>query len=637
MPALSIRQTVPLMILVPLLTYVALTGWFAASNGRQTVDELSGLNSRTLNAQIKERLKDYLETPVLLNQLNTDAIRLGELNLQNLDGLSRQFLAEMRLLNKIDGIELGFAQTGAVRSVQRLEDQTLVIAVADASTRFTKIYYATDLSGKRGKIVKVSPNYDARKRPWYREAITANKLTWTQPFRKFSNKKLLQICLVQPIYAQNSQKILGVLSVQFLQANIGKFLQTLKVGKSGKTFIINRAGDLIASSTLEPLFKENGEDVQLIPAIHAQDPLIRETAQQIQTQYPDVTQIPDETLLKFPVQGDLQLAQIDRYNNKFGLDWRVITVVPQKDFTSGIEATTQQSFLLGLSALGLSVVLGILATRWLVRPILTLSNAAMQVGKSEFDPESLVPLTQRSDEIGQLAQVFQETFEVVHDREQSLHTRVRELTDETDKLKKLETANRMGGTANLRDLLQRSQHLRLQVSQQTLQLPDLLRNLSFFSQCSDDELQSLMALGHEERLAASEVVCRENEQEDDFYIVLVGRVEVYLEKFNLSLNTLSAGNFFGEISLLLGTPRTATVRTLDPSILFVVDRGGFQRLYQKYPALALQIDRKVQERQAALKKSKTELEAMNLSEDESALPQNFLLWSRQRLKTMFGM
>jgi CRP-like cAMP-binding protein/methyl-accepting chemotaxis protein len=637
MPALSIRQTVPLMILVPLLTYVALTGWFAASNGRLTVDELSSLNSRTLNSQIKERLKDYLETPVLLNQLNTDAIRLGELNLQNLDAVSRQFLAEMRLLNKIDGIELGFAQTGAVRSVQRLEDQTLVIAVADASTRFNKIYYATDLSGKLGKIVNVSPNYDARQRPWYREAITANKLTWTKPFRKFSNKKLLQICLVQPIYAQNSQKILGVLSVQFLQANIGKFLQTLKVGKSGKTFIINRAGDLIASSTLEPLFKENGEEVKLIPAIHAQDPLIRETAQQIQTQYPDVTQIPDETLLKFPVKGDLQLAQIDRYNNKFGLDWRVITVVPQKDFTSGIEATTQQSFLLGLSALGVSVVLGILATRWLVRPILTLSNAAMQVGKSEFDPESLVPLTQRSDEIGQLAQVFQETFEVVHDREQSLHTRVQELTDETDKLKKLETANRMGGTANLRDLLQRSQHLRLQVSQQTLKLPDLLRNIPFFSLASEDELQSLIALGHEERLVARDVICRENEQEDYFYMVLAGRVEVYLEKFNLSLSTLNTGSFFGEIALLLGTPRTATVRTLEPSILFVTDREGFQALYQKYPELALQIDRKVQERQIALKKSKAELEAMNLPGDESALTQNFLLWSRQRLKTMFGM
>jgi CRP-like cAMP-binding protein/methyl-accepting chemotaxis protein len=637
MPALSIRQTVPLMILVPLLTYVALTGWFAASNGRQTVDELSSLNSRTLNAQIKERLKDYLETPVLLNQLNTEAIRLGELNLQNLDAVSRQFLAEMRLLNKIDGIELGFAQTGAVRSVQRLEDQTLVIAVADASTRFNKIYYATDLSGKLGKIVRVSPNYDARTRPWYREAITANKLIWTKPFSKFSNKKLLQICLAQPIYAQNSRKLLGVLSVQFLQANIGKFLQALKVGKSGKTFIINRAGDLIASSTLEPLFKENGEDVQLIPAIHAQDPLIRETAQQIRTQYPDITQIPDETLLKFSVEGDLQLAQIDRYKNKFGLDWRVITVVPQKDFTSGIEATKRQSFLLGLSALGVSVVLGILATRWLVRPILTLSNAAMQVGQSEFDPDSLVLLTQRSDEIGQLAQVFQETFEVIHDREQSLHTRVRELTDETDKLKKLETANRISGTANLRDLLQRSQHLRLQVSQQTLQFPDLLRNLPFFNPCSDDELQSLMALGHEERLAAKDVVCRENEQEENFYIVLAGKVEVYLEKFNLSLNTLSAGSFFGEISLLLGTSRTATVRTLDPSILFVVNREGFQRLYQQYPVLAQQIDRKVQERQAALKKSKIELDAMNFSDDESALPQNFLLWSRQRLKTIFGM
>jgi CRP-like cAMP-binding protein/HAMP domain-containing protein len=625
------------MILVPLLTYVGLMGWLAAANGHRTVDELSSLNSRTLNAQIKERLKDHLETPMLLQRFNAEAIDFGQVNLQNLDVLRRQFLTEMRLLKEIDGIEFGFAETGAVQGVERLEDQSLVIAIADASTGFAKIRYATDPSGKLGKIVRVSPNYDARQRPWYRQAIRANRLTWTKPLSKFSNKKLLQICLVQPIYAQNSRKVVGVLSVQFLQVNISKFLQTLKVGKSGKIFIVNRAGKLVATSTVEPLFQEKGDEVELIPAIQAQDSLIRATAQHLHTQYPDFQLMPDETLLKFPVQGDLQLAQIARYKNKLGLDWRVITVVPQKDFAAGIEATKQQSILLGLSVLGVSVILGILATRWLVRPILRLSTAAMQMGNSEFDPASLAPLTQRSDEIGQLAQVFQQSFAVVHDREESLHTRVQELTEETTKLKQLETANRMGGTAHLRDLLGRSQHLRLQVAQRTLQLPDLLRQLSFFGLANEEELSSLLALGNEQRLAAGEVICRENEPEDHFYILLAGQVAVSLEQFNLSLDTLTAGHFFGEIALLLKTPRTATVRTVEPSILFVSDRSEFQTLYRQYPDLAMQIDRKVQERLEALKKAKAELEAMNLVGDESALTQNLKLWSRRRLKALFGM
>ncbi|NJR54594.1 MAG: cyclic nucleotide-binding domain-containing protein [Acaryochloris sp. CRU_2_0] len=604
MPTLSIRQTVPLMILVPLLAYGGLTGWLAVANGHRTVDELSSLNSRTLNAQIKERLKDHLETPMLLQRFNAEAMSLGQVNLQNLEGLRRQFLTEMRLLKEIDGIELGFAETGSVQGVERLEGQSLVIAISDASTGFAKIRYATDPSGKLGKVVRVSPNYDARQRPWYRQAIRANRLTWTKPFSKFSDKKLLQICLVQPIYAQNSQKIVGVLSVQFLQANISKFLQTLKVGKSGKIFIVNRAGELVATSTVELLFKEKGAEVKLIPAIQSQDSLIRATAQHLQTQYPGFKQMPDEMLLKFPVQGDLHLAQITRYQNKFGLDWRVITVVPQKDFTAGVEATKQQSVLMGLSALGVSVILGILATRWLVRPILKLSRAAMQMGNSEFDPASLAPLTQRSDEIGQLAQVFQQSFAVVHDREQSLHTRVQELTEETTKLKHLETANRMGGTAHLRGLLARSQHLRLQVSQRTLQLPDLLRTLPFFSLANEAELSSLLALGQEQRLAPGEVICRENEPEDHFYILLAGQVAVSLEQFNLSLDTLTAGHFFGEIALLLETPRTATVKTVEPSILFVSDRRGFQTLYHQYPDLAVQIDQKVQERLDALKKLK---------------------------------
>jgi hypothetical protein len=51
----------------------------------------------------------------------------------------------------------------------------------------------------------------------------------------------------------------------------------------------------------------------------------------------------------------------------------------------------------------------------------------------------------------------------------------------------------------------------------------------------------------------------------------------------------------------------------------------------------VQIDQKVQERLDALKKAKAELEAMNLASDESALTQNLLLWSRRRLKALFGM
>ncbi|WP_404786858.1 cache domain-containing protein [Altericista sp. CCNU0014] len=637
MAALSIRTTVPLMILVPLLTYVGLTGWMAVSNGRRTVDELSSLNSRTLNEQIKERLKDYLETPVLVSQLNANAIRLGELDVQNLDGLSRQFLAEMRLLDKIDGIEFGFAQTGAVRSAVRLEDRSLAIAIADSSTRFAKVYYATDKTGKRGRTILTTPNYDARQRPWYRKAVETNRLSWTKPFSKFSNPKLLQISLVQPIYTQNSRKLLGVLSVQFLPSNISQFLQTLKVGKSGKTFIINRAGELVATSTRETLFKDAGEEVQLIPAIRSQDPLIRETVRQLETSYPEFAKIPPEMLLKFPLEGELQLAQIARYNNEFGLDWRVITVVPQKDFTQGLEATTHQSILLGLSAFGVSVLVGLLATRWLVRPLLALSNAAQQIGNSEFDAASLTPLMRRSDEIGQLVGVFQEMFAVVHEREQALNTRVRELTDETDRLKRIETANRLSGASSLRELLQRSQHLRLQAEQVHLNLAELMRDLPFFKGLNPDELQALVALGQEQRLAAREVICRENEQENRFYIVLAGRVEVYLDQYNLSLSTLAAGSFFGEIALLLKSPRTASVRTLDPTILFVTDVAGFQTLCERYPELASQIDRKVRERQAALETSKSELQSMGLPGEDAALPQNFLIWSRKRLKTLLGM
>ena len=159
-------------------------------------------------------------------------------------------------------------------------------------------------------------------------------------------------------------------------------------------------------------------------------------------------------------------------------------------------------------------------------------------------------------------------------------------------------------------------------------LRDLLRRVTYFEQCTDLELRQLIEYGYRQLFPAEQVVCKENDPGDSFYIILSGTVEVLSQKADKYIATLHEGEFFGEISLLLGTPRTATVKTREDAILFVVERHDLQKLLIEQPNLADQIAQKLSERQQALRD-------LGLLDDES-LEQTPFLKIRKRIQVLFG-
>jgi potassium efflux system protein len=159
-------------------------------------------------------------------------------------------------------------------------------------------------------------------------------------------------------------------------------------------------------------------------------------------------------------------------------------------------------------------------------------------------------------------------------------------------------------------------------------LRDLLRRVTYFEQCTDLELRQLIEYGYRQLFSAGQIVCKENDPGDSFYIILSGNVEVLSQKANKYIATLHEGEFFGEISLLLGTPRTATVKTSEDAILFVVERHDLQKLLIEQPNLADQIAQKLSERQQALRD-------LGLLDGDS-LEQTPFLKIRKRIQVLFG-
>lgn len=166
-------------------------------------------------------------------------------------------------------------------------------------------------------------------------------------------------------------------------------------------------------------------------------------------------------------------------------------------------------------------------------------------------------------------------------------------------------------------------------------LSNLLREVKYFEHLTDLELRQLIEVGYRQRLRPQEFLFRENDAGDAFYMILSGSVEVFVEAIDKHLRNLGSGTFFGELSLMLGIPRTASVRALEETILFAINKEGFQKVLTERPDLYEQIIQEIAKHKEELSERQQELREMQLV-DASEDDESPVEWVRKRLKNLFS-
>ncbi|UBF30462.1 DUF3365 domain-containing protein (plasmid) [Kovacikia minuta CCNUW1] len=344
-------------------------------------------------------------------------------------------------------------------------------------------------------------------------------------------------------------------------------------------------------------------------------------------------------------------SQIATYGADHGFGWRLNQIVAvQTVYVKGEEVfqsyNQQLSLMIGLFAAIFAVVILVINTllnRMVVQPITPMARLTQKISHDQYNAASieeadlrkLAKVAKRSDELGQLAALFRQMTSALSDREHSTQQLMQQLRRESDSAKKAMAATRFNGGVDVAALIQRSRRSRLQSELPPQPLNELLRQISYFQTFSAAEIEKLVSSGYQTQFVTGEIVCHEDEPGDSFYIILSGSVEVYIEKLQKELRTLSAGSFFGELSLLLGIPRTATVRTLEPTTLFVVDQARFQPLLQNNQQLADGIAQALNDRKTELEQRKDLLRKHGLLDDEKTFSQHPMIWIRDRLKKVF--
>lgn len=120
----------------------------------------------------------------------------------------------------------------------------------------------------------------------------------------------------------------------------------------------------------------------------------------------------------------------------------------------------------------------------------------------------------------------------------------------------------------------------------------MIENIPLFAGLSAGDLKAISAHAVTKSYAKNTVIINEGDVSDSLYVILSGRVKVFLsdeEGKEVILNTQGAGDYFGELALIDEEPRSASVMTLDDSKLSIVSKRDFEGCLVSHPQIALRV------------------------------------------------
>ncbi len=116
-----------------------------------------------------------------------------------------------------------------------------------------------------------------------------------------------------------------------------------------------------------------------------------------------------------------------------------------------------------------------------------------------------------------------------------------------------------------------------------------LRRIGLLSTLSPARLREVERLARETDVAAGQSVFGKRESADAMFVVLSGRIKIFADSAGRKKKTfayLTAGDFFGEMSLIDDSPRSASAQAVEDSRLLVLRKRDFNRLLARDPSIA---------------------------------------------------
>lgn len=479
--SLSLRPLLIVPFVAQIFLAVGLTGYLSFRNGQQSVNEVASQLRREIVARIQERLSIYLATPHSINQINADAVRYGTLDLSNYNLMMSHFWQQIQAFELMSLIYVGNEQGEYIGAGR--EGGTITVDLVNESTGGYYHAYLPDAQGYPAQLSNtLSRPYDPRRRPWYIATVENQSPIWSPIYTYFS-PPALGITATRPLYSDTGE-LLAIFATDLSLSTISQFLSTLKVGKTGQSFILERSGILVATSTANPPYRLNEKgEAEPITGDRSTNPVTQATTRYLYEHFGSLEQIQQPQQLAFKFNQERLFLEVSPISDRYGINWLVIVAIPEADFMEQIHANARTTIGLCLLTLGVATVAGIAIARRVIRPVTQLNQAVSAIAQGDLERRVSVTGIDELETLGQsfnqMAIQLQTSFSALEEVNRELENRVEERTTELRLAnQEISSLNEQLKEENVRmsaelDVARKIQQMILPKEQELTAIPDL--------------------------------------------------------------------------------------------------------------------------------------------------------------------
>lgn len=451
-PFLTLRQAliVPFVLLTSLS--ISITGYFTWKYTQESILELGTQLSQKSAADAEEKINQMLEHSYRTNLIIKEALKnnfIKKNERTKLLNYIKNIVVEQKTQDTVgfgfpDGIYMGYVYSPK-GWLQKEESNS-------GPGRFYTTYKIT--SNEHNQEVKTEirrrKNYDARVRPWFKEALASPTAIWSSVFAMYGSQRV-GITLSEAIYNKQDEFI-GVVGTDLTFADLGEKLDSIRLTPNSVIFITDNKGHLIAYNS-----KEQQNSKKLLKVEESDHELIRKSYKALSEI--SASKAIKSTFKKLSIKNKTEqyFIHFSPYPYYRGLDWNIGVIIPEKDFLEKANKIKSYIIYIWIVSFLASLLIGMLITTLISKSIRNLQNNAMNI--DNIHSQNLE--NYKIKEVYNLAKVFFELSEKVKQTldslkksneglENEVSVRTRELREANQRLQHLSNTDNLTQIPNRR-------------------------------------------------------------------------------------------------------------------------------------------------------------------------------------------
>ncbi|AOW13600.1 hypothetical protein LPB72_11415 [Hydrogenophaga crassostreae] len=394
---LSLGPTLILALVIAALAPALIASWLLSANSSEAIETLAeNAMSQAAHRVDVGALAHLGESHTVVNALVPPFDAVGAEGdrtrrwLNDTDAFETMAYALTQQSANVPYLYMGRAD-GAFFGVEREEQGFVVRQIRPGESGRT--HHLITHPGDRNRLIKTETTvYDPRQRPWYQLAATTGKRTFTDVYRS-AVKNQFDLTLAQPIYGENDKTLLGVIAVDMSLARLTELIRSTRISDNAVTYLVDGQGRMVASSTGEELSVRVKDKYQRISPMQSNDALVRDSFIQLSAQHSMPTnqaggmvrlEAGESWVQRMGLGENHRLMALHRpFGAKYNLDWQLIVVAPERDFTEQVITARRWALLAIATLISLSALVAFGVARGLSRQFRQLNEAALALGAGQ--------------------------------------------------------------------------------------------------------------------------------------------------------------------------------------------------------------------------------------------------------------